>query len=61
MKSFKKDFLQLANKLIEKIVSKIMPFSTKALLILLMHFFCKESEFFGQNITFTQSNSVRAV
>ena len=36
--------------------------STKALLILLMSaFFAKNQRFFGQNSTFTQSNSVRAV
>ena len=44
------------------VVSENIPFSTKALLILLMSaFFCKKSEIFGQNNTFIQSNSVRAV
>ena len=39
-----------------------IPFSTKALLILLMSaFFCKKPAFFGKNSIFTQSNSVRAV
>ena len=37
------------------VVSKNIPFSVKALLILLM------SAFFAKNSTFTQSNSVRAV
>ena len=37
------------------VVSENIPFSTKAVLILLM------SVFFGQNSTFTQSNSERAV
>ena len=39
-----------------------MPFSAKALLILLMFgFFGKKSTFFGKNNTLIQSNSVRAV
>ena len=39
-----------------------IPFSTKALLILLMSaFFLQKISFFGQNDTFTQSTSVRAV
>ena len=39
-----------------------LPFSTKALLILLMlAFFLQKSAFFGKNSTFTRSNSVRAV
>ena len=38
------------------------PFSTKALLILLMsEFFCKKLAFFSKDSTFTLSNSVRAV
>ena len=37
------------------VVSEDMPFSTMALIILLM------STFFGKNSTFTQSNSVTAV
>ena len=44
------------------VVSENRPFSTKALLILLMSgFFCKKSAFFGKDSTFTLSNSVRAV
>ena len=44
------------------IVSENMPFSTKALLILLMSaFFANNQCLLGQNNTFTQSNSVRAV
>ena len=44
------------------VVSENMPVSFKALLILLISaFFCKKSVFFGQDSTFTQSNSVRAV
>ena len=39
-----------------------MPFSTKAFFILLMStFFWKKSAFFGQNISFIQSNSVRKI
>ena len=39
-----------------------IPFSAKALLILLMSvFFCKKSAFFGKNGTLTQGNSLRAV
>ena len=39
-----------------------LPFSIKALLILLMPaIFAKKSAFFGKNSAFTQSNSVRAV
>ena len=39
-----------------------IPFSTKALLILLRSaFFCKNAAFFGKNSTFSQSNNVRAV
>ena len=37
------------------VVSENIPFSTKALLILLM------STFFGKNSTFTQSNTVKVV
>ena len=37
---------------------KNVPFSNKAFLILLTYF-AKKSLFFGQNTTFTQSNSVR--
>ena len=39
-----------------------IPFSTKALLILMISaFFDNKSEFFGKNSAFTQSNSVRVV
>ena len=42
--------------------SEIIPFSTKAPLILLTSaFFCEKSAFFGKNSTFTQSNNVTAV
>ena len=44
------------------IVSENIPFSTKALLILMMlAFLCKKSAFFGKNSTLTQNNSSRAV
>ena len=44
------------------VVLENIPFSTKALLILLMSiFFCKKSAFFGKNGTLTQGNSLRAV
>ena len=44
------------------VVSENIILSTKDLLILLMSaFFCKKAAFFGQNSTFTQSNSGRAV
>ena len=45
------------------VVSENIPFSTKALLALLISafFFTKKSVFFGQNSTSTQSNSVRVV
>ena len=44
------------------VASENIPFSSKALLILLVSaFFCKKLAFSGQNSTFTQSNSVRAV
>ena len=44
------------------VVSEYIPFSTKALLILLMSaIFAKNQRFFGQNSTFTQSNSVSDV
>ena len=44
------------------VVSEIIPFSIKVLLIFLMSaVFCKGSAFYGQNSTFTQSNSVRVV
>ena len=43
------------------LVSENIPFSIKALLILLMSaFFCKKISVFSENCTFTQSNSVRA-
>ena len=38
-----------------------MPFSIKALLILLIAFFYRKSASFVKNSTFTQSDSVRAV
>ena len=42
------------------VVSENTPFSTKALLILLMlASFCKNATFFGKNSTFTQSNIVK--
>ena len=40
------------------VVSENVHFSSKAFLILLMHF-AKNHCFFGQNTTFTRSNSVR--
>ena len=44
------------------VVSENIPFSIKALLILLMSaFFFKKAAFSSQNSTFTQSNSVRVV
>ena len=44
------------------VVLENIPFSTRALLILLMSAFSlqKNQPFFGQNSTFTQSTSVRA-
>ena len=47
----------LAHKYIH-VASENAPFSNKAFLILLTYF-AKKSLFFGQNTTFTQSNSVR--
>ena len=48
--------------MVENLVPENIPFSAKELLIFLMsEFFCKKSAFFGQNSTFTQSNSVRPV
>ena len=45
------------------LLSKNIPFSTKALLMLLMLalFFAKNQRFFSQNSTFTKSNRLRAV
>ena len=44
------------------LVSKNIPFSAKALLILLMLiFFLQKISIFGKNSTFTQSNSVKVV
>ena len=45
------------------VVLENLPFSTKALLILLMlaFLFLQKSAFFDRNSPFTQSNSVRAV
>ena len=44
------------------VVFKNIPFSFKALLILLMPaIFAKKSAFFGKNSASTQSNSVRAM
>ena len=44
-KLFKKRFFAACKQINRKIVSKIMPFITKALLILLMHFFAKNQNF----------------
>ena len=52
----------LVRKVHTYIVSENIPFSTKAFLILLMSAaFCKKMSNFGNNDTFNQSNSVRAV
>ena len=54
--------LKLVRIMVENLVPENIPFSAKELLIFLMsEFFCKKSAFFGQNSTFTQSNSVRPV
>ena len=43
-------------------VSESIPFLRETHLVLVMsRFFCKSSGFFGKNITFTQSSSVRAM
>ena len=55
-------FWYLVRKYTHYLISENIAFSVKAFLILLMSaFFCKKSEFFGKNGTFTQINSVRAV
>ena len=54
--------LNLARKYTPICSFRNIPFSIKVLLILLvLGFFSKKSTFFGENSTFTQNNSVKAV